>query len=34
VTGQQLFDFTRTEFARVIADLLGQAAQTWVQATS
>lgn len=34
VTGQQLMDFTRTEFARVIADSLGRALQVYIQATT
>lgn len=34
VTSQQMMDFTRTEFARVIADTLGRALQVFVQATT
>jgi hypothetical protein len=34
VTNQQFFDFTRTEFARVIADTFGRVFQVYVQATA
>ena len=34
VTNQQMMDFTRTQFARVIADTLGRALQVFIQATT
>lgn len=34
VTNQQLGDFVRTQFARVVSDLVGQSVRTFVQATS
>jgi len=34
VSSQQLFDFTRTEFARVIADSVGRLFPVYVQATA
>jgi hypothetical protein len=33
-TSQQLTDFTRTEFARTVADVFGRLFQFYVQATS
>ncbi len=33
-TNQQLLDFTRTEFARTVADVLGRVFQFYVQATA
>jgi hypothetical protein len=33
-TSQQLMDFTRTEFARSVADVFGRVFQLYVQATS
>ncbi|MBK9118847.1 MAG: hypothetical protein IPM18_04485 [Phycisphaerales bacterium] len=34
VTNQQFTDFTRTQVARVVSDLFGQAIRTFVQATT
>lgn len=34
VTNQQIFDFARTEFARLVADALGRVFQVFVQATA
>ena len=33
-TGQQWFDFVRTELARLTADTVGQVFTIWVQATT
>jgi len=34
VSNQQIFDFTRSEFSRVIADSVGRLFQVFVQATA